>query len=67
MHAKKLAFSRFFISCISLITLISGVLAPMPVLASQPGCVAIFPTRVEDGVVFVDLGGACKAGEEAVA
>ena len=39
----------------------------MPVLASQPGCVAIFPTRVEDGVIFVDLGGACKAGEEAAA
>ena len=35
MNTRKLAFSRFFISCISLITLISGVLAPMPVLASQ--------------------------------
>jgi len=39
----------------------------MPVLASQAGYVAIFPTRVENGVVFVDLGGACKAGEEAAA
>ena len=27
----------------------------MPVLASQPGCVATFPTRVEDGVIFVAL------------
>jgi nitrite reductase (NADH) small subunit len=39
----------------------------MPVLASQPGCVATFPTRVEDGVILVDLGGARKAGEEAAA
>lgn len=30
----------------------------MPVLASQPGCVATYPTRVEGGVVFVDLDGA---------
>src|SRR5262249_42703687 len=28
----------------------------MPVLASQPGCVGTFPTRVEDGTVFVNLG-----------
>ena len=27
----------------------------MPVLASQAGCVATFPTRVEDGVIFVHL------------
>lgn len=27
----------------------------MPVLASQPGCVATFPTRVEGDVIFVDL------------
>jgi len=33
MKARKLAFSRFFISCLSLITLISGALAPTPVLA----------------------------------
>jgi hypothetical protein len=37
------------------------------VLASQPGCVATFPTRIADGVIFVDLGGACKAGEETAA
>jgi hypothetical protein len=35
MNARKLAFSRFFISCISLVTLISGVMAPTPVLASH--------------------------------
>ncbi len=29
----------------------------MPVLASQPGCVATFPTRVENGIIFVHLGG----------
>ena len=39
----------------------------MPVLASQPGCVAIFPTRVEDGVIFVNLNGASKGQEEAAA
>ncbi len=33
MNTRKLAFSRFFISCLSLITLISGALAPTPVLA----------------------------------
>ncbi len=26
-----------------------------PVLASQPDCLATFPTRVEDGVILVDL------------
>lgn len=26
----------------------------MPVLASQPGCLATYPTRVQDGVIFVD-------------
>jgi nitrite reductase (NADH) small subunit len=39
----------------------------MPVLASQPACVAIFPTRVEGGVIFVDLGGALRAQEDAAA
>jgi nitrite reductase (NADH) small subunit len=39
----------------------------MPVLASQPGCVAIFPTRVEGGVIFVDLGSASKGQEEVAA
>ncbi len=29
----------------------------MPVLASQPACVATFPTRVENGVIFVRLSG----------
>jgi len=36
----------------------------MPVLASQPGCVATFPTRVENGVIFVHLGGARTAEQE---
>jgi glycosidase len=35
MNAKRLAFSRYFISCLSLVTLIAGVLAPTPVLASH--------------------------------
>jgi nitrite reductase (NADH) small subunit len=39
----------------------------MPVLASQPACLAIFPTRVEDGIIFVNLGGAHRAQEEAAA
>jgi nitrite reductase (NADH) small subunit len=29
----------------------------MPVLASQAGCLATFPTRVEAGVIFVDVSG----------
>ena len=37
----------------------------MPVLASQPACIATFPTRVEGGVIFVDLGGSLKLSEEA--
>src|SRR5215217_5657764 len=35
MNAKRLAFGRYFISCLSLITLIAGVLAPTPALASH--------------------------------
>jgi glycosidase len=35
MNAKRLAFSHYFVSCLSLITLIVGVLAPTPVLASH--------------------------------
>src|SRR5215216_2965657 len=35
MNAKSLAFGRYFISCLSLITLIAEVLAPTPVLASH--------------------------------
>lgn len=30
----------------------------MAVLASEPACIATFPTRVEDGVVAVNLAGA---------
>jgi nitrite reductase (NADH) small subunit len=39
----------------------------MPVLASQPGCVATFPTRVENGVLFVHLGGARTPEQETAA
>jgi nitrite reductase (NADH) small subunit len=39
----------------------------MAVRASEPACVATFPTRVEDGVIFVDLGGARKSQEDAAA
>src|SRR5215216_6943240 len=35
MNANRLAFGRYFISCLSLITLIAEVLAPTPVLASH--------------------------------
>lgn len=27
----------------------------MPVLASQPDCVATYPTRIENGIILVDL------------
>ena len=37
----------------------------MPVLASQPAGVATFPTKVEKGIIFVNLGGSCAASEEA--
>ena len=37
----------------------------MPVLASQPDCLATFPTRVEGGIIFVDLGAARGSQEEA--
>ena len=39
----------------------------MPVLASQPACLAIYPTRVESGIILVDIGGAHRAQEEAAA
>jgi nitrite reductase (NADH) small subunit len=39
----------------------------MPVRASEPSSVPTFPTRVEDGIIFVDLGGARKGQEEAAA
>ena len=35
MNAQKLAFRRLFISCLSVLTLISGVITPIPVLASH--------------------------------
>ena len=35
MNARRLAFQRLFITGISLVTLLSGVVAPMPVLASH--------------------------------
>ena len=34
------------------------------VRAAELSCVATFPTRVEEGIVLVDLKGACKALEE---
>jgi NAD(P)H-dependent nitrite reductase small subunit len=33
----------------------------MPVRASEPSCLAIFPTRVEDGIILVDLEAGHKA------
>jgi len=39
----------------------------MAVRASEPSCVATFPTRVEDGIIFVDLGGDCQVAEETAA
>ena len=35
MNVKKLAFKRLFISCLSVLTLISGVMTPTPALASH--------------------------------
>ncbi len=37
----------------------------MAVRASVPSSVATFPTRVEGGIIFVDLGGARRGQEEA--
>ena len=37
----------------------------MPVRASEPACVATFPTRIDNGIIFVDLGGGRKGQEEA--
>jgi nitrite reductase (NADH) small subunit len=39
----------------------------MAVRASEPSSVATFPTRVEGGIIFVDLGGARRGEEEAAA
>jgi NAD(P)H-dependent nitrite reductase small subunit len=36
----------------------------MAVRAPEPSCVATFPTRVEDGVIFVDLNAARRVAEE---
>jgi nitrite reductase (NADH) small subunit len=33
----------------------------MPVRASEPSCLAIFPTRVEDGIILVNLEACHKA------
>jgi NAD(P)H-dependent nitrite reductase small subunit len=39
----------------------------MPVRAAEPSCLAVFPTRVEDGIILVDLDGGRKAIDEAAA
>jgi nitrite reductase (NADH) small subunit len=39
----------------------------MAVRASEPACVATFPTRVENGIVFINFGGAHSAVDEAAA
>lgn len=39
----------------------------MAVRASEPACVATFPTRVENGIVLVNLGGVRGARDEAAA
>jgi nitrite reductase (NADH) small subunit len=39
----------------------------MPVRASEPSCVATFPTRVEHGIIFVALPAPGKNQEEAAA
>lgn len=39
----------------------------MPVRAAEPACLAIFPTRVEDGVVYIDVEGGYKATDEEAA
>jgi NAD(P)H-dependent nitrite reductase small subunit len=39
----------------------------LAVRASEYSCVATFPTRVEDGVILVALGGAHRTEEEAAA
>jgi nitrite reductase (NADH) small subunit len=39
----------------------------MAVRASEPACVATFPTRIEGGIIFVDLSGGGVSREETVA
>lgn len=36
----------------------------MPLRAAEPACLAVYPTRVEDGVVLVDLTAGHRAGDE---
>lgn len=35
----------------------------MPVRAAEPTCLKVFPTRVEDGVVFVDMEAGYRASD----
>jgi NAD(P)H-dependent nitrite reductase small subunit len=39
----------------------------MPVRASEPSCLTVFPTRVEDGVILVAVGAGHRAIEDAAA
>ena len=39
----------------------------LPIRASQPDCLAVFPTRVEDGIVFVYIEGGMKSVESEAA
>jgi NAD(P)H-dependent nitrite reductase small subunit len=39
----------------------------VPVRAAEPACLAVFPTRVEDGIILVDLGAGRRAVESAAA
>jgi nitrite reductase/ring-hydroxylating ferredoxin subunit len=39
----------------------------VPVRASEPSCLAIFPTRVEDGIILVNLRAGHKAIDDAAA
>ena len=39
----------------------------LAVRASEPACVATFPTRVEKGIIFVNMDGARRALDEAAA
>ncbi len=39
----------------------------MAVRASEPACVATYPARVEDGIIFVNFGGVGRAFDEAAA
>ena len=39
----------------------------LAVRSSEPACVTTYPTRVEDGIIFVDLNGARRALEEPAA